>query len=264
MRQLHNNYLRLLLGLAVIGGMMSTPIPAYAMPPGQAEISEVEIISPADEQVISGVTQIVGTAIDSAFYQYELDYAAEPIVDDGWTALQPPIGQQVRESILGAWDTTQVEDGVYRMRLRVVRQDGSTVDDHVRVQVVNATATPLPTPLPTFTPTPLPGTATPGPSPTPLIWQPPTRTPRPTETPGGPTLTPTRVSLEDSPFHPSRLRQAASTGVMVTLGVFSLLAFYALTKAALRGQLRSWWWRFKREVINPMTDSRRRGKKRKR
>jgi hypothetical protein len=263
MRQVHKLSLQLLLGLAFIGTLMSTPMTARAMPPDQADMSDVTIISPAENQVISGAIQIVGTAIDSAFSHYELDYAAEPIVDDEWTAVQPAIGQQVRESILGAWDTTQVEDGVYRIRLRVVRQDGSTVDDHVRVQVVNATATPLPTPLPTFTPTPPPGTATPGPSPTPLIWQPPTRTPRPTETPGGPTLTPTRVSLEDSPFHPSRLRQAASTGVMVTLGVFGLLAFYALTKAALRGQLRSWWWRFKREVINPMMDSRRRGKKRK-
>lgn len=263
MRRLHPYGLPLLLGLLVIGAIMSTPVAARAMPSAQAEISEVEIISPAGDQVISGVAQIVGTAIDSAFYQYELEYAAEPIEDESWTPIQPPIGQQVRESILGAWDTTQVQDGIYHIRLRVVRYDGSTVDDQVRVQVVNATATPLPTPLPTFTPTPPPGTATPGPSPTPLIWQPPTRTPRPTETPGGPTPTPTRVSLEDSPFHPSRLRRAASTGVLLTLGVFGLLAVYALMKAALRGQLRSWWWRFRREVINPMMDSRRRGTKRK-
>lgn len=264
MRQAHSIIMRLLLGIAVAGGVISIRTPVHAMPPDQAEISEVTIISPTEDLAISGVAQIIGTAIDSAFYQYELDYSTEPVVDDTWTPIQPPIGQQVRESVLGAWDTTQVADGIYRIRLRVVLQDGSFVDDQVRVQVVNATATPLPTPLPTFTPTPRPGTATPGPSPTPLIWQPPTRTPRPTATPGGPTPTPTRVSLEDSPFHPSRLRQAATTGVMLTVGVFGLLAFYALTRAALRGQLRSWWWRFKREVINPMADSRRRRKKQKR
>ncbi|MBN1428791.1 MAG: hypothetical protein JXB07_10430 [Anaerolineae bacterium] len=260
---LKNNPRRLWLPV-LIAAIVGMPIPAGAMPPAQTVQSHVEIMSPTDNQEIGGMVQIVGTAVDPAFYQYELAYATEPVIDDAWAAIQPPIAQQVIEGVLGAWDSTQVPDGIYRLRLRLVQQDGSTIDDHVRVQIINATPTPLPTPLPTFTPTLLPSTATPGPSPTPLIWQPPTRTPRPTETPGGPTPTPRPVSLEDSPFHPSRLRQAAWTGVMITIGVFGFLAIYSLMRAAFRRQLRNWWWRFRREVINPMLDSHGRKRKRKR
>ncbi|MBN1312284.1 MAG: hypothetical protein JXB30_12770 [Anaerolineae bacterium] len=257
------NHLQLTLWLAIVVGTISAPISVLAMPPAQATASKVEIISPTDNQEVGGLVQIVGTAIDPAFYQYKLAYATEPVIDDTWTAIQAPVAQQVNEGILGAWDSTQVADGIYRIRLRLVQQDGTAIDDQVRVQVVNATPTPLPTPLPTFTFTPLPSTATPGPSPTPLIWQPPTRTPRPTETPGGPIPNATPLSLQDSPFHPSRLRQAAWTGVMITFGTFGFLAVYGLVRAAVRGQLRSWWWRFRREVINPMLDSRGREKKRK-
>ena len=230
--------------------------------------SQVEIISPTDNQVISGLVQILGTALDPAFYQYELAYATEPVIEDTWIAIQSPVAQQVNESVLGAWDSTQIPDGIYRIRLRLVQQDGTPIDDQVRVQVVNATPTPLPTPLPTFTPTPRPTYDNvrhdvPGPSPTSLIWQPPTRTPRPTATPGGPIPTSTPISMQDSPFHPSRLRQAAWTGILIAFGVFGFLAIYALARATIRGQLRNWLWRFRREVINPMLDSRGRKKKRK-
>jgi hypothetical protein len=231
------------------------------LPPAQNGASVVEIISPTDNQMVGGLVQITGTAVDPAFYHYELAYATEPVIDDTWTAIQAPVAQQVTEGVLGAWDSTQVADGIYRIRLRLVQQDGTPIDDQVRIQVVNATPTALPTPLPTFTPTLPPGTATPGPSPTPLIWQPPTRTPRPTATPGGLIPTATPISLQDSPFHPSRLRQAAWTGMLMAIGTFGFLAVYSLVRGAVRGQLRNWWWRFQREVINPMLDSR--GRKRK-
>jgi hypothetical protein len=258
MRQVYTSTARLLLVLAVISGVMGIPPHVQAASLTQIDVSEVAIASPADDQVISGLVQIVGTAIDPAFVQYELSYSTEPVIKDDWAAIQPPIGQQVNAGILGAWDTTQVTDGIYRIRLQVILQDGTVKEDQVRVQVVNATPTPLPTPLPTFTPTPQPSTATPGPSPTPLIWQPPTRTPRPTETPGGPGLTATPISLEGSPFSPSRLWQAAWNGVLIALGVFGLAAVYSLARATARGQLRSWWWRFRREVINPVIYGRRR------
>jgi hypothetical protein len=208
----------------------------------------VDITSPAVGEIVSGVVQISGTAIDTDFAHYELAYALDPPINDqSWIPIQPPITQQVRDGILGAWDTTPLVDGRYLIRLRVVRidEEAEAVEEIVRVQVSNATATPLPTLPPAPSATPLPDTPTPGPSPTPLIQQPPTRTPRPTPTPGGPTATPEPLNLEDSPFRPDRLRQAAVSGGLITLGVFCLLGLYLLFRNQLLDQIRVLIWQIR-------------------
>lgn len=225
-----------------------------------AQTSQLEIGSPLPGETVAGQVQIVGTALDPGFSRYELDWAPDPPVDDAWQPIQPPISQQVRDGVLGVWDTTAVPDGLYLIRLRIVRLDESSGEVIVRVLVVNATPTPPPTLPPTATNTPPPGTPSPGPSPTPLIQQPPTRTPRPSETPGGPTETPPPVDAENSPFRPERLRQAACSGVYLAFGTFLTLGLYSLIRAAARGQLRSHWWYFRREVLNPLFARRRRGR----
>jgi hypothetical protein len=142
--------------------------------------------------------------------------------------------------VLGAWDTTLLADGPYLLRLEVVRQDETTQSTLIQVMVINATPTPLPTLPPTPTPTTTP---TAGPTPTPLIHQPPTRTPRPTMTPGGPTPTP-RPSRRSSPFDSAQLRSAACNGVYITLAAFALLGLYVGLRKAARGRVRIWWYRF--------------------
>ncbi len=236
-------------------------IPAHAMPVSQtAPESVAAISSPQDGGVLSGTVTIVGTAIDPAFRQYELTVLPDPTPGGAQgTPVQPPIAQQVRDGILGAWDTTTSPDGYYILRLTVARSDDTTLTAEVHVQVFNATPTPPPTPTATETPTAPPGTATPGPSPTPLIWQPPTRTPRPTVTPGGPTATPAPLIEANSPLRPDRLRHAAGIGALVTLAVFGLLFTYSLIRAGRRGELRPAWQRFRREVINPLLGLFRRG-----
>lgn len=217
--------------------------------PVHAQQTLVSITSPAVGEVVSGVVQISGTAIDSAFAHYELAYALDPpITEESWISIQPPITQQVRDGILGAWDTTPLVDGRYLIRLRIVRNDeeSPTVEEIVRVQVSNATATPLPTLPPAPSATALPDTPTPGPSPTPLIQQPPTRTPRPTPTPGGPTATPEPLNLEDSPFRPDRLRHAAVRGGLIALGMFCLLGIYLLFKNQLLDRIRVVIWQIKK------------------
>lgn len=219
----------------------------------QTQGSEVAITSPVEGETLRGVVAITGTTADPQFNFYELEFAADPPSEaNPWTALQPPVAQQVRDGILGVWDTTTVADGRYHIRLRVTRLDNSVVEVSVGVVVVNATATPLPTPLPTFTATPPPGTPTPGPSPTPLIIQPPTRTPRPTATPGGPTATPQPFDPEASPFQPARLRRAAWTGVWLTIMVFTALGGYAGWRAYRRGELRNWRKQLNTELIEPL------------
>jgi hypothetical protein len=248
-----------ILGCLLLWGALALPPSVQATGPHQTGETVVQITTPAQNDRVSGVVMIIGTVIDPNFVFYQLEYALEPIVGDPiWLSLQPPVTQQVRDGVLGIWDTTLVADGRYLVRLQLARADGTLVEYVLRVEVANATPTPTPTVTPSPTPTPLPGTPTPGPSPTPLIWQPPTRTPRPTATPGGPTLTPTPFDVNDSPLDPDRLRGAAWTGVKIALGVFGFLALYSLLRAAVRGQLRVLLWRFRREVVNPLLDGPRR------
>lgn len=227
--------------------------------------SAAEISSPAENAILEGVITISGTALDPAFESYVVEVAPDPSPSNfDWPDVQPPVTQQVRGGALGQWDTRDVPDGRYFLRVVVTVEgpDGEPseiVGEAVRVQVANATPTPLPL-QPTATPSPVPGTPTPGPSPTPLIQMPPTRTPRPTATPGGPTNTPEPAPLTapDSPLRPERLRQAAWRGVQITLGVFVLLAIYFIGRAASRGTLRRSWREFKAEVWNPLIEGLRR------
>jgi hypothetical protein len=206
--------------------------------------SRLEIASPLPNSEVRGTIQIIGTAIDTSFRYYELHWAPDPPVGDLWTPVQDPVSQQVQDGVLGIWDTTVVPDGLYLIRLRLVRNDDLTLKVEIRVQVSNATPTPRPTQTPLPSPTPLPGTATPGPSPTPLIWQPPTRTPRPTAGPGTPTSTPVGPDPAESPFRPERLREAMCNGMWIAVGVFVALGIYGSLRSAMRRPFRIWWWRF--------------------
>lgn len=238
-------------------------IPAVIRPGAQTDEGVARISAPELDAELSGTIQISGTAIDPGFVQYNLDFALDPPAgDDAWKPIQPPIAQQVQDGVLGSWDTTQTADGVYQIRLRIVRQDGTAIDDQVRVRVFNATPVPTPTPTEPATATAPPPTATAGPSPTSLIWQPPTRTPRPTLTPGGPTQTPVPFSVSGSPFTPDRLGEAAGRGMLIGLAAFVGLALYLIARLALRGELRGGWHVVRTEYLHPLWNSlRRRGKR---
>lgn len=250
------------IGAVLLLGAVGTVQAAYAGSPLQSEGGIAVITEPQDDDVLIGTVLIYGTAADTDFRFYMLEYIPDPALSGmDWTPLQPPVAQQVSDGVLALWDTTALPDGHYRLRLRVVRGDGSEISDEVHVQIVNATPTPTPTVRPTATLTPTPGTPTPGPSPTPLIWQPPTRTPRPTATPGGPTPTPLPLPEVASPLRPDRLRQAALDGVKMALGAFAALGIYSLLRAAWRGELRSGWRRLRREVIRPLINGIRGGRR---
>jgi hypothetical protein len=249
----------LVCGVALTGGLVFVARPAYAGPPQQPD-SRAEIISPGTSAILSGVVPITGTAVDPDFRQYELEFAPDPPIGGVWFAIQPPIAQQVREGVLGAWDTTFVEDGRYLIRLRVVRNDDSENIDQVRVFVANATATPslTPTATRTLTPTFDLGATVSGPTKTPLIQQPPTRTLRPFDTPDGPSPTPRTIDLTGGPFQSDRLRQAALSGVRIALGAFVVLGLYGLARTVLRNQLRTAWWWVRRRIIDPLVGGGRR------
>jgi hypothetical protein len=180
------------------------------------------ISSPRDRAVVRGLVPIEGTATDPSFQKYEIHYGPEPNAGDQWTPIQgSPFTAPVVQGRLGLWDTTIIPDGLYSLRLRVVRLDGNYEEFFVRgIQVANALPPETPTPKPS--PTPAGPTQTPAPTPTVVIAVPTvasptpkaTDTPRPTQTPE-----PTRVPVK-LPFGITSMSDAACRGTIVTAAVF--------------------------------------------
>ena len=229
------------LALTAIIALVAIPFsPAQTQEPTEEDEGEVVITAPRYGETLSGLVLITGTALSPDFHHYELAFGPDPNPDETWFPVQDSVAQQVQQNVLGAWDTTLLADGPYLLRLQIVNNDASTQATVIQVMVINATPTPPPTLPPTPTPT---STPTAGPTPTSLIQQPPTRTPRPSITPGGPTPTP-RPPRHPSPFDSAQLQSAACTGVYITLAAFALMGLYVGVRRAARGRLRLWWHRF--------------------
>jgi hypothetical protein len=153
---------------------------------------------------------------------------------------------------LALWDTTVIPDGLYSLRLRVVRVDGNYNEYFVRgVQVVNAR--PTETPTPEDTPTPEEPTETPAPTPTVVIAVPTVAspTPRPTDTPL-PTALPTATAEPvDLPFQ--SVSDAVCRGAGITVAVFAGIGLFFVLKGVLASLLR-WLARRGREGLGYYED----------
>jgi hypothetical protein len=193
-----------------------------AAPALQAPLAQVlsQITSPRDRASVRGLVPIEGSATHTQFQKYEIHYGPEPNPGDQWIPIGgSPFTVPVVQGRLGLWDTTVIPDGLYSLRLRVVRADGNYDEYHVRgIQVANTRPTETPTPEPT--PTLAGPTDTPAPTPTIIIAVPTvlSPTPRPTDTPlptAPPTDTPEPLNL---PFQ--SISDAACWGTGATLAVF--------------------------------------------
>jgi hypothetical protein len=145
----------------------------------------------------------------------------------------------VVNEVLGRWDTSQISDGLYTLRLRVFYTDGAFLEAIVgNVRVQNATPTPSlggpPEPTATLA---LPATAT-----QPVIVLPPTSTPRATtvavEPGGGAEAPPPGTGGSGAIISGDLLVLAFAAGVRLTLIGFLLLAAYVSLRAALRARPR--------------------------
>ena len=153
------------------------------------------ISSPASNEVLQGSVEVTGSADYPSFQFYILEFSPEPITGDQWQIIGQIREAPVIDGVLAVWDTTQVPDGSYTIRLRVVRLDGN-YSEAFSSQVAISNAQPLPTdtPLPDATTAPapnLPPTVTPTPlppTPTIVIDQPVIDTPTPRPVPTTPPL----------------------------------------------------------------------------
>jgi 1A family penicillin-binding protein len=193
-------------------GKLQPPVDAchiHTQPP------RVQILEPRDGSIVEGIVPVYGSARMGDLKHYEVQYGIgdSPI---GW-------GQVAREAfaledgVLSAWDTRQLENGLYSLRVIAFDHHGnSAASPAVRVRVVNptptatatATATNTPTVTPTATATPTitstpESTASPTPSRTPSVSPTPLSTPTATqtvtETPPAPSERPTPLPTVEQP-----------------------------------------------------------------
>jgi hypothetical protein len=172
---------RIILSIAWLIANLMAILPVAAAPLAQER--QAIITSPRDGAQLRGVVQITGTATDPKFDHYELAWAAQS-TPENWQLIAS-VQNQIANGPLGTWDTSQLQPGVYLLRLRVAREGDKFVETLVRDLSVNqSTPTPVASPTapigPTIPPSPTRGVITA--TPTVAILQPPTSTPQVTAT----------------------------------------------------------------------------------
>jgi hypothetical protein len=217
-----------------------------APPEGPAAQVSGQINSPRDQASVRGLVPVEGIATHGQFQKYELHFGPEPNPGDQWTPVSgSPFTVPVVQGRIALWDTTIIPDGVYSLRLRVVRADGNYDEYFVRGIQVNNT-TPTETPTPQAIPTASGPTDTPEPTLTvqiavPTVSSP---TPRPSSTPlptGLPTVTSEPLDL---PWQ--NVGDAACWGVGATAALFVGLGLFFAIKAGLASLAR--WIAERREA----------------
>lgn len=206
---------------------LASILPVLAQPSGQ-------ITSPRDRASVRGLVPIEGSATHPQFQKYELHFGPEPNPGDQWTPVgNSPFFVPVVQGRLALWDTTVIPDGLYSLRLRVVRLDGNYDEYFVRgIQVANTR--PTETPTRAATPTLALPTETPSPTPTIVIGVPtvPSPTPRPTDTPS-PTAPPTATPEPPIKLPFQGIGDAACWGTGVALAAFAAVGLIFALKGGL-------------------------------
>jgi hypothetical protein len=224
------------------------PARSVAAPLAQDRIAA--ITAPTDGQELQGAVTITGSANHPEFDRFELAFGPEPNPNDAWQVFATS-KQPAANAALGVWDTGSVGDGMYSLRLRVVRKDSNYDEVFVRgLHVGNQQPLSTPTssvPQATFPPEPTTdiATAVPGVEPTArsvptvLVEQPPTSLPA-AVAPGA-TPTPARGTGSSGSAAFVDLGPIASTclsGAILAGFAFALLGVIQLARALYKSYLR--------------------------
>jgi hypothetical protein len=172
---LHHNFSRFSTGLALVAALILLFSGSIGAASAQQK-PQVIIDSPRSGDALQGVVSIVGTTEVEGFRSVEIAFAYQSDPTGTWFLIAQS-GTAVKAGALASWDTTTISDGSYRLRVRVLLNDGQaleTVVDGLRVRNYLPIETPTPgaragqmTPTPTATllpdfeiaavnPTPLP------------------------------------------------------------------------------------------------------------
>ncbi|MBE0688729.1 MAG: PKD domain-containing protein, partial [Anaerolineae bacterium] len=109
----------------------------------------IVILSPVPGNIIAGNVQVIGAAVHPNFLQYQIEFGPDPNPGNLWFPATGAVQTPVLNGLLGIWNTTNVNDGTYQVRLRVYLRDGTTLTTVVNnIRVQNR----VPTPQPSATP----------------------------------------------------------------------------------------------------------------
>lgn len=108
---------------------------------------QVQIVSPVTGQSLVGSTTIWGSVSDPSFSQYTLEYGPDPNPSNLWYPITPSaVTVPVLNNVLGAWNTTFVQDGTYQIRIHLYLRDGRQETNVVvgNLRVANNVIVPTP------------------------------------------------------------------------------------------------------------------------
>lgn len=216
------------------------------------------ISSPRDNAEVSGQVLIEGTATHAQFLRYELAFFKEFDPLGEWVVFFTG-NQPVANGVLATWDTTVgrdagtpfYPDGTYRLRLRVVHQDGNYGEYYILgLSLANETPTPEPSATPDSeqegTESPVPTSAIAIPTELPTLTPFPSATPRSTAVAGGeaseeqspPAEGPQPLLSLEGELEVARIRGGLVTGIKLAVFFFGALVAYLLLRSGLRFVLR--------------------------
>ena len=100
----------------------------------------VEITQPQQNELISGIVEIRGSATDDNLAYYQLEYSAR---GGEWAPIGAPrYLRSVQDGVLGVWDTTGLEPGSYQLRLNLADRMGNRIQNTIEVVLVRPQAEP--------------------------------------------------------------------------------------------------------------------------
>lgn len=181
-----------------------------------AQAPEVRITSPQMNAEVRGKVLINGRTALPEFDYYKVEFGIGPQPAD-WAIVGEIHKGPVADGLLETWDTTALPDGMYSLRLRVVKPDGN-YEEHFVPQIKIMNSVPTETPTATISPT-LPPTIAIAETYTPAVSKPTAALAQPTPTPtlARPTRTTASPLGDIKEFGNAILLGAAAMGVIFVL-----------------------------------------------
>ncbi|MEE4193570.1 MAG: hypothetical protein V2J07_00075 [Anaerolineae bacterium] len=93
--------------------------------------NEVKLTDPSDGDVLRGTISIYGNTDVVGFKSYVLEFAYENGTNETTWFLIAESEEKIANDVLGTWDTLQITDGDYRLRLTVYMDDDKPEYDTV-------------------------------------------------------------------------------------------------------------------------------------
>ena len=112
-----------------------TPPEVYDTIQPPAPSQDVQITNPASFVYVRGKVSLRGTAAGDNFSYFRLQ-AGAGLNPQNWLQIGPDSSSPVKNGVLGEWDTTGL-DGLYALRLLVVRKDQTVDSATIQVTVDN-------------------------------------------------------------------------------------------------------------------------------